>query len=45
MKCDPDTAAHAMSNGIAKSMKTGIRLIAHIAFGFKAPFALIALAM
>ena len=36
---------HGFSNGRVKSMNTKIRLITRIAFGFKSPEALIALAM
>jgi transposase len=38
-------AEHSMSNGIVESMNTKIRLITRMAFGFKDPTALIALAM
>jgi transposase len=38
-------AEHSMSNGIVESMNTKIRLITRMAFGFKNPDALIALAM
>ncbi|WBP91901.1 transposase [Kitasatospora cathayae] len=38
-------AEHSMSNGLAESMNTRVRLIARMAFGFKDPAALIALAM
>ena len=36
---------HGLSNGRVESMNTKIRLITRIAFGFKSPDALIALAM
>ena len=36
---------HGLSNGRIESMNTKIRLITRIAFGFKSPDALIALAM
>ena len=36
---------HGLSNGLVESMNTKIRLITRIAFGFKSPHALIALAM
>lgn len=38
-------AKHQLSNGLVESMNTKIRLITRIAFGFKSPDALIALAM
>ncbi|MFE7246260.1 ISL3 family transposase, partial [Streptomyces sp. NPDC057580] len=38
-------AEHQLSNGLVESMNTKIRLITRIAFGFKTPNALIALAM
>lgn len=38
-------AEHSMSNGIVESMNTKIRLITRVAFGFKDPAALIALAI
>ncbi|MET9603355.1 ISL3 family transposase [Streptomyces sp. NPDC006459] len=38
-------AEHGLSNGLVESMNTKIRLITRIAFGFKNPQALIALAM
>jgi len=38
-------AEHSMSNGLVESMNTKIRLITRMAFGFKDPDALIALAM
>ncbi|MGI5134631.1 MULTISPECIES: ISL3 family transposase [unclassified Streptomyces] len=38
-------AEHGLSNGLVESMNTKIRLITRIAFGFKDPDALIALAM
>lgn len=38
-------AEHGLSNGLVESMNTKIRLITRIAFGFKNPAALIALAM
>ena len=36
---------HGLSNGRVESMNTKLRLITRIAFGFKSPDALIALAM
>jgi transposase len=36
---------HSLSNGRVESMNTKIRLLTRIAFGFKSPHALIALAM
>jgi transposase len=36
---------HSLSNGLIESTNTKIRLITRIAFGFKSPEALIALAM
>ncbi|MGO4385891.1 ISL3 family transposase, partial [Specibacter sp. RAF43] len=36
---------HGLSNGLIESMNTKIRLITRVAFGFKKPEALIALAM
>jgi transposase len=38
-------AEHRLSNGLVESMNTKIRLITRMAFGFKDPDALIALAM
>jgi transposase len=38
-------AEHSLSNGLVESMNTKIRLITRMAFGFKDPAALIALAM
>lgn len=38
-------AEHGLSNGLAESMNTKIRLITRMAFGFKDATALIALAM
>lgn len=38
-------AEHGMSNGLVESMNTKVRLITRMAFGFKDPDALIALAM
>lgn len=39
------SSEHGLSNGRIESMNTKIRLITRIAFGFKSPDALIALAM
>jgi transposase len=38
-------AEHGLSNGLVETMNTKIRLITRMAFGFKDPAALIALAM
>jgi transposase len=40
-----NTIHHGLSNGLVESMNTKIRLITRVAFGFKSPEALIALAM
>jgi transposase len=37
--------AHGLSNGLVESVNTKIRLLTRVAFGFKSPDALIALAM
>ena len=39
------TLTHGLSNGLTESVNTKIRLLTRIAFGFKSPDALIALAM